>query len=251
MSEKRGGGGGGRYSEKEMAIILKLAAELEAEDADRGGHTLGEIERIAAEAEIDPELVRQAAAAFEAGREPRGSKLYGAPTSFRWRTSIPGELSESELAELVPIIRDVTGKEGTIETVFDSLEWRAMGPELSTEQLEIAPRGGRTEIRIAGHYGNLALARFVGAGIIATLMSVVAGTELHAAVPVELGAIAAIWGAAYLGARTLWQRIAARAAAPLEALGRRLSARVSELQDRRVESGAGADRSLPGDAAEG
>lgn len=63
------------YSEEEIARLIRRAVELEAdrsvsrEDGTRAGLTITEIEQIAAEAGIDPELIQKAATEMESGMD--------------------------------------------------------------------------------------------------------------------------------------------------------------------------------------
>ncbi|MFU8860804.1 MAG: hypothetical protein ACNA8K_10290 [Cyclonatronaceae bacterium] len=61
------------YSEEEVARLFRRAVELEADrsvardDGAGAGLTISEIEQIAAEAGIDPELIQKAATELETG----------------------------------------------------------------------------------------------------------------------------------------------------------------------------------------
>jgi len=59
-----------RYSDREMALILKRAATLQEQGPDavaqEQSHTLTELERVAIEVGIDPRYVAEAAAAVDA-----------------------------------------------------------------------------------------------------------------------------------------------------------------------------------------
>jgi hypothetical protein len=72
---------GRRYSDREMAVILRVATEMEAHAtpslrvARSVGRTLSEIESIAADAGIAPEAVRAAATALEADEQARDSSV--------------------------------------------------------------------------------------------------------------------------------------------------------------------------------
>ena len=64
-----------RFSDREFALILRRAAELQEsvqEESTSGGLTLAEIKGIGAAAGIDPELIAQAANALPPEETPRG-----------------------------------------------------------------------------------------------------------------------------------------------------------------------------------
>lgn len=197
-----------RYDDREMALIIKLASELEKREARGESHSLGEIQEIAAQAGIDPDLIVQAARALAAERSSRASSLVGAPTTFRFERSVAGELPYGELGSLVHAIRQLTGREGEVTQVLESLEWRDLDPLGTTTHVEITPRQGSTAIRVTARSGNAASWSYVGAGILAAILSVIAGKEMHAPVLLEAGVILGLWGSGYVAARTVWRRLA-------------------------------------------
>jgi hypothetical protein len=222
-----GSASGRRYSDREMALILKVASQIEARAPGGEGYSLAEIQTIAAEAGIDPALVLQAAATLEAERSSRSAAILGAPTLYRFQRSVAGEVPEGKLGDLVSTIRQVIGREGEVAEVLGSLEWWDGRSADETTHVQITPQQGRTAIRVTGRYGEAAAIPYLVAGIGAAIASVVVGTELHAAVLVELGAIAALWGAAYLGGRSVWRRLADAARRRLHGLADALAAQAA------------------------
>lgn len=217
-----------RYSDQELALILKLAIDLERGEGGRAGHSLAEIQQIAAEAGIDPDLVVRAAATLEAQRGSGTTALLGAPTTFRCQRFVEGEVPQGELGELVRAIRHFTGREGRVSRVIDSLEWSEDSFEGAATHVAISPRRGRTLIEVTSRYVNNASLLYTGAAIVAAVGSVVAGTEIQAALGLEVGVIAAVWGSAYFAARTLWRRIARGGERRTRELADRLSRQIRE-----------------------
>ncbi len=183
-----------RYSDRELALILKLAADLEGEADAGSGHTLAEIQSIAAEAGIDPDLVVRAAAALASAKSPGTSALLGAPTTYRFQRHVEGELPASELGEIVRAIRRMTGEEGEVTQVLDSLEWRHERFEGAVTHIAISRHRGRTLIEVTRRYANNVGWLYAAAAIVAAAASVVAGTEMQAALALELGVISGLWG---------------------------------------------------------
>jgi len=109
-----------RYSEQEMALILKRAAELQ-EGADGRGvqRTLSEIAEIAAEVGIDATFVAEAVAELE--RPPTRAGWLGAPTRFYDERSVAGTLSPAEISELLDRARAELGLHGAVQQVFDGV----------------------------------------------------------------------------------------------------------------------------------
>ncbi|UCD25371.1 MAG: hypothetical protein JSW51_05500, partial [Gemmatimonadota bacterium] len=72
----------------------------------------------------------------------------------------------------------------------------------------IAPRQGKTAMRIGGHYG-------IGAGLVYGVVGTIGaalliGTSVSTGSAIDLGTLAAVGAGSYLAARTTWQVVAAR-----------------------------------------
>src|SRR6185436_17570825 len=75
-----------RYSEKELGMIFKRAAELQEEGETSSGarFTLAEIQQIGAEVGIAPRNIAAAAAGMASdGGAGKKHRFFGAPTRFR------------------------------------------------------------------------------------------------------------------------------------------------------------------------
>jgi hypothetical protein len=214
-----------RYNDKQLALILKLAAERQAASSrpDDQGLTVAEIQQIAADAGIDPQYVTDAIAALEAQQEPERPSLLGAPTKYLFDRTLRGEASKAELTEMIELISQVTGIQGQTSQVFDSVEWR--GKDIGDRHLYVTIRSdkGQTKVKVLGHWWGPALMTYLLAGIggvAATIgLGAVIGPESAAA---TAAIVAAGLGASYLTARTIWQRIARKAENRLKELVRRI-----------------------------
>ena len=99
---------GERYSEQEMALILKRAAELQEGADGRGVHrSLAEIQDIAAEAGIEPAFVTEAVAELHRPRARIG--WLGAPTRFHEEQKVTRKLTPAEIGGLLDQGRRVSG----------------------------------------------------------------------------------------------------------------------------------------------
>ncbi len=207
-----------RYSDKELALIIKRAAELEGRvgaEVPGGVHSLAEIQQIAEEAGLDPELILQAAASLESSALSRKSLILGAPTEFRFQRTIDAEIDESDLGELISTIRQIMGHEGEVSSVLGVAEWkhytqsefeRALSRSSPRDHVEISPRPGETKIRVTSRYATQAGFVFGAGAAAAGLVSVLAVLWSGQALPLEVGLIAGAWSAAYFGARSYWRR---------------------------------------------
>jgi len=218
-----------RYSDKELALILKLAAERQAfsSELDDRGLTLTEIQQIAAEAGIDPQHVAEAAAVLEAQHGYRRLSLLGAPTRFVFDRTVAGEATPKEISEIIDLIRQVTGVQGEISQVFDSVEWRGHDMLDRHTYVTIKCQEGQTKIKVLGHWRGPALVSYLVTGLAGLLATIGISNLIYPVSSVGIGVIVAggISGT-YLTARTLWRYIARKAESTLRELTRRIGERV-------------------------
>jgi hypothetical protein len=201
-----------RYSDREMALILRRAADLQARGFDAGtqeqSHTIAELEQLAAEVGIDPRYVAEAAQAVDAEPIAKSAPVLGAPTSYQVGRIITGEVSEAEFADVLDAIRRSTGRQGDVNRVLGSLEWRSATMK-GESFVTISPHQGKTAIRIGGQYGRgAALVYSIVGGVGAALL---VGASVSTGSPIDLGTLAAVGAGSYLAARTAWQVVAGKA----------------------------------------
>lgn len=134
------------FTDQEMALILKRAAELQ-EHADGRGATrsLGEIAEIAQEVGIDRAFIDEAVAEMQKPLIRTG--WLGASTRFHEERTIPGTASPDEIRAVLDRARSELGLHGQVQQVFDGVEWRARSP-LGASVLTIGPRGQNTRIAL-------------------------------------------------------------------------------------------------------
>jgi hypothetical protein len=106
-----------RYSDEEVQRLLRRAADLESQDASlpatREGPTLADLEAIAAEAGLDPILLRQAARELDSDgnrgvpETSTSSRLLGAPLALEVERVVRGvglgALGSALFATLFPV----------------------------------------------------------------------------------------------------------------------------------------------------
>ena len=233
---------GRRYNDKEVARIIKQASELQQSDApgeSASGLSLAELEQIAREAGIDPAMVRRAAVDLDAQVSVgRPSRFLGAPSSLALERTIDGEVSPDEYDALVAEIQRAVGGMGSASLLGRSLQWTSAGGgrhrvSTRTVQVTVAPKNGRTTIRIEEPVGQLAGGLFLSfmGGIGMGLMPLVGGGGGYLgmsvagpgfAITVAIAACGAFLGGTYLLARTIFNRIVSRRGETLQALMSRL-----------------------------
>ncbi|HXV16151.1 MAG TPA: hypothetical protein VD758_05190, partial [Gemmatimonadaceae bacterium] len=106
-----------RFSEEEVALIIKRAAELQQTEAvaqePSTALTLRDVEEIAKEAGIEPALVRRAAHSLDQHTEiTRPSPWVGAPTRLVFERVVDAEIPVDAYETLVNEIRRTIGDNG-------------------------------------------------------------------------------------------------------------------------------------------
>ena len=142
-----------RYSEEEVGLILRRATEMrraEPTALDPAGLTMAELEEIAAEAGIDPGMLRQAASELNAQQPATlGSRLAGAAMAVAIERVVEGEMPVERLEELVSTIVAATPGRGTASAVGRSLTWSSQeGSNLTEQQVLVSAQNGQTLIRV-------------------------------------------------------------------------------------------------------
>ena len=235
-----------RYSDQEMALILKRAAELQ-EGADGRGtqRTLAEIQAIAAEVGIDAPFVSEAVAELERPR-PRVGWL-GAPTRFHDERNVAGSLGSNEVGELLDQARAELGLHGEVRQVFDGVELR-LRSALGTSILTVGPRAGGTRIALTTERLDQAVViamGSVGIGLLAALGGVAIAINVtdNALIASAIVAASAIAGTV-VSARALWFGIAERWRRRTQSIVGALAERAAQLRASAAESVDAAEKLL-------
>ncbi len=235
------------YGEEEVATILHRAAQLERDRGSTGGVlALEEIEAVARETGIDTALVRQAARELEEGTgEGIGATIAGAPLRRTIERVVRGEIGAEHHERLAAEIREVLSSSavgsrwmlpGGISTIGRTLTLSGF-TGTSAIEVTVAPRDGRTVIRLGSDRSQLAGGLFggivggVGGGfganvgwMIPALLHLPWVTGLAGAALVVFGAYALARGIFVTNARGLDRR--------LEALADRLEAIAQQATER-------------------
>ena len=179
------------YTEREIADLIERAVERqqEARRAETGETlTLGEVERIAAEAGIDPQFLREAADEMDsAGRTLKRESGTTKTTVFveRW---IDAPLTPEAWEDAVDTLRASYGpsmgaafgmaSDGTVQQVGNAYEWRHTSGLGVQTTVTASPRDGRTRLRITqlvGMASPMTEGVLYGAGVAILLTMVGAG----------------------------------------------------------------------------
>ena len=236
-----------RYGDREIAKILKRAAQMQRESParpDPSGLTLTELEEVALEAGIDVENLRRAAAEVDTlPDESLETRFLGAPLTQRLERSIPGELPTSAFGSLVPILQTESGMTGQASTVGNTLTWASTSSNNTARTLNIlvVAEGGETRLQLEERSTQAAIGFHVGFSSGGLGFAIPAGLGLGATagVAVGLGAGLGVAGLFYMAGRTLYGLTTRRRRRRVKAMFDTLADRVTALIAQHTLPGAG------------
>ena len=224
-----------RFTDKQVALILKRASDLETRSPTSGssarGLTLADLQEIAAEAGFDADLIGRAVAEMEGprGLEP-GSVIIGPETARREVRAVPGELGKEELAELMRLVDEQVDDQGTFAEALGSVRWTSKGRFLST-QVSLEPSQGETLIRVEERFSQALRGMLHGLpasyGAVFGLAFALEGLNLGLA-PGSLFALATTFAGWGIGT-SIWRVLSARSRTRVQQLAENLGLRAKEI----------------------
>lgn len=140
--------GSRRFTDREVALILKRATDLEETDAPEsaGGLSLDDLREIAREVGISSNAIERAVASLDRG--PRiGASLAGAPRVRKAVRAVPAELDQDGIARLMRVVDDRADSTGSITEALGSVRWTGQDRFKST-RVSVTPRAGETTIEV-------------------------------------------------------------------------------------------------------
>lgn len=225
-----------RFTDKEVAIILRRASDLEkrspsSPSSRARGLTLEDLKEIAAEAGIDPELVTRAVTEMESPRGLKeGSLLTGPGTVRREVRAVPRELTREELAELFRVVDAEVNDQGAVAEALGNFRWSSNGRFLNT-QVSLDPGGGETLVRVEERFSDVIRGALHGVpasyGFIFSLAWVLESLSLGV-LPETLIVLASTTASWSLGG-AIWRFVSSRSKARVQRLAERLGSRSQEL----------------------
>lgn len=202
-----------RFTDKEVALILRRASELEDSrgegSAPGRGLSLTDLQEIAAEAGINPDLIGRAVAELEDRRSLDPVSLLGPTTVSREVRAVPNTVSEDTLAELIRLIDQEVEDQGTLQEVLGAVRWTGKSRFLST-QVSLEPSDDETLVRVEERYADALRGMLHGIpasyGLILGLPIFLEGLNLGAPLSVVLAV--ATGAAGWALGDTIWRRLA-------------------------------------------
>ena len=160
------------YSEEEIGRVLKRAAEIQGKQPRTSGYglSLAEIQELAADSGIDPELVTAAVSELKADQEALKKTIWGGPLSSTLIRSVEGQLSDDTWEEMLAMLRRTYKETGETERRGTTRQWMSRGQDGRRSHLIATYRDGRTELE--HFYGNPTIA--IPFYIIPLILSIIA-----------------------------------------------------------------------------
>lgn len=159
---------GRTYSDEEVRTILPRAVESRGETDRAGteGLSIEQLRAAALEAGIDPARVDAAAASLVDADPAPVSLLAGMPTTVGFRSVVVGvRLDDDSANDVLAVIREVTGRVGTVTSEFGSVEWTSRdGPGGRHVSLTPGPDGVR--VQVVGNYRDVLGLTYAGVGFV-------------------------------------------------------------------------------------
>jgi len=214
---------GRRFTDQEVALVLRKASEMEQVTGigSAAGLSLTQLEEIAAEVGIAPELVRRAVADLDQGRGP--GLLSGGPLARQALRAVPGEVDRDAMARLMQHVEAHSDQVGQVTEALGGSQWTAQD-RFRTTQVSIVPSDGETRVRVVERATGR-LRRLVHLGPAMGGLALVAGTV--GALEPTSGMVAGLMavGAAVGGTvgRIVWGRLSRESAARVERLAAELA----------------------------
>jgi len=236
-------------------LVRRAAALDPGPTAETAGLTMGGVERIAAEAGIPPETVRDAAdglAGQDQGPVPGG--VFGLRPTLVLEDLVDAEVGREAYGELLQEIRIALGEAGQLNaTLDDSMLWTSpvRGTGRKAEVL-VSPRQGATRVRIADREGTstafglvpIGVGSAVLVGIVGAIVSSATGSDAAATVA-GVGAAVGTFTTGYLALRLAFRRQLRRRHRDLEGLLRRLE---TLIRDRAYRGEVAGEAATPPEA---
>ena len=142
-----------RFNDEEFALILRAATEIQAErgggaapGASGSGTSLEEIQAIAREVGIAPEVVAEAAARLLAGGGVKEGLL---TTHYLLSDTVPGKLSDDGRVAVLQAIRETSAIHGDGDVSGVGVEWSSPKSDTTQYRVSVYDVQGNQEVRVS------------------------------------------------------------------------------------------------------
>jgi len=194
-----------RYSDREMNAIIKRAAALQqVTDEQKGtGSSIVEIQNVASELGIAPELVIQAAEELQQAQKSAGFQFTGATSEVHYRRTAVGTLTDADLPHLADKIRNLTHRNGFPRSLGNRFEWSSSQPD--SLQINLTESNDKTEISLDWSFAQWIGLIFVLPHMLGFILGVMGFAELGPALGLAIFII--LQCGCYVLARNMYRQL--------------------------------------------
>lgn len=234
-----GGDSDHRFTDREIALLLQRAAEIEAQRSDAPpsqGMSLRQLREIATEVGISPEVFEEAVTAVQAGAKPARSELLGAPLTYKAARGVDGVLDEAAMERLIRVLEEAMDQSGTVTDALGTVRWTSLTPDQRfdpTTQVSLLTAKGETQISVVRRHPAM-MRGFLHAmpGVwSAALFTAIAAGGFHLA-DGALATGAAVFALIGVGiGHSIWQVIGERSARKVQDVADRLATAARDLME--------------------
>lgn len=238
-----GGDSDHRFTDREVALLLQRAAEIEAQRTDAPptqGMSLRQLREIATEVGISPEVFEEAVTAVQAGAKPTRSALLGAPLTYKAARGVDGQLDEAAMERLIRVLEEAMDQSGTVTDALGTVRWTSLTPDQRfdpTTQVSLLATRGETQISVVRRHPAMMrgfLHTLPGVWS-AALFTAVASGGFHAADRV-IAIGAAVFALIGVGiGHSIWQVIGERSARKVQDVADRLASAARDLVEEKKD----------------
>ena len=204
---------GPRFTDQQMALILKRAAELQA-TGEEPVHTLEAIQQIAEQVGIDPQRIAEAAAAVQAPGAASSHLLFGATHGISTHQAGRG-LARGRRPRRAHRHHPGSPPRGRGGQGIRRRIRMACRPADNKTAIAFTPAPGGIAVRVNGRYFAPKFGLFISAGAL-TFVTGLAGLGVSPELGAGLGL--GMFALSFTTARLLWNRVASRGRRSLERL---------------------------------
>lgn len=233
-----------RFTDREVALLLQRAAEIEAQRADAPpaqGMSLRQLREIATEVGISDAVFDEAVTAVQAGAKPARRELLGAPLVYKAARGVAGHLDEDAMERLMRVLEEAMDQSGTLTDALGVVRWTSLTPDQRfdpTTQVSLVPKRDETQILVVRRHPAMMRAFL---HILPPIWSGALFTAIAAGMHADGPFIAIVFALfALIGAgigHSIWQVIGERSSQKVQEVADTLAAAARDLAD---ETGADA-----------
>jgi hypothetical protein len=244
-----------RFTDREVALLLQRAAEIEAQRGDAlagQGMSLRQLREIAYDVGISAEVFEEAVASVQAGAKPAKRSFLGAPLTHKAARGVDGRLDQQAMERLIQVLEEAMDETGTVSEALGVVRWTSIVADQRfdpTTQVSLAGEGDETRIAIVRRHPDLmpiflhVMPTIIGAAL-GTIISTGA-LQIHGPVVAIIAAVGAMFGGTI--GHQIWCAIGERSSRKVQEVADTLALAARDLAEEHRALDDGSAAAPPGD----